>query len=333
MKTKTFIGNLVQRVGVEIVLVLLIVVFALLKPDTFLSSSNAKNILSQITTNTILGVGMTFVILIAGIDLSVGSVMVLSAIAAASIVKLETVPLWLAITLSVLAGMGVGTLCGLANGWVSENWKIPSFIVTMGMLNVARGTAKLVTDARTIYGLPQAVRDFGLRTIVGNVVPFIFVVGLVMVVGGQFVLRRTVFGRILLAIGNNEETVRLSGKNTKLIKTLAFTISGWCAGVAGVIFMARVGSVMPIAGQGAELDAIAAVIIGGTSLFGGKGSFVDTLIGACIIGVLNNGLVLLGLRDFHRQVVTGVVIVVAVIIDTYRARISVDLPRTSWTHG
>lgn len=319
---KTLIGSFVQRVGMGVVLVLMIVAFAILKPGTFLSSSNAKNIFSQITTNTILAVGMTFVILIGGIDLSVGSVMILSAIAAASIVKSEHMALWLVITLSVLAGMGVGTVCGFLNGWVSENWRLPSFIVTMGMLNVARGTAKLVTDARTIYGLPQEVRDFGLGTVVGNVIPSIFVVAIAMVIMGQFVLRRTVFGRMLLAIGNNEETVRLSGKNTKLIKTLAFTICGWCVGVAGVIFMARVGSVMPIAGEGAELDAIAAVIIGGTSLFGGKGSFVDTFIGACIIGILNNGLVLLGLRDFHRQVVTGVVIVLAVVLDTYRVRVA-----------
>ncbi len=200
------------------------IAFAILKPDTFLSASNAKNIFSQITTNTILAVGMTFVILIGGIDLSVGAVMVLSAIAAASVVKSEGLALWLAVTLSVLAGVGVDTVCGFLNGWVSE-------------------------------------------------------------------------------------------------KTLSFTICGLCAGVAGVIFMARVGSVMPIAGEGAELDAIAAVIIGGTSLFGGKGSFIDTFIGACIIGILNNGLVLLGLRDFYRQVVTGVVIVLAVIIDTYRARV------------
>jgi ribose transport system permease protein len=322
MKAKLFIGDLIRKVGMGVVLVLMIVAFAILKPDTFLSASNAKNIFSQITTNTILAVGMTFVILIGGIDLSVGAVMVLSAIAAASTVKSESLSLWLAVTLSVLAGMGVGALSGLLNGWVSENWKLPSFIVTMGMLNVARGTAKLVTDARTIYGLPQEVRDFGLGTVVGDVVPLIFVVALAMVIIGQFVLRWTVFGRMLLAVGNNEETVRLSGKNTKLIKTLAFTICGWCAGVAGVIFMARVGSVMPIAGEGAELDAIAAVIIGGTSLFGGKGSFVDTFIGACIIGILNNGLVLLGLRDFHRQVVTGIVIVLAVILDTYRARVA-----------
>jgi ribose transport system permease protein len=322
MKAKLFIGDLIRKVGMGVVLVLMIVAFAILKPDTFLSASNAKNIFSQITTNTILAVGMTFVILIGGIDLSVGAVMVLSAIAAASTVKSESLSLWLAVTLSVLAGMGVGALSGLLNGWVSENWKLPSFIVTMGMLNVARGTAKLVTDARTIYGLPQEVRDFGLGTVVGDVIPLIFVVALAMVIIGQFVLRWTVFGRMLLAVGNNEETVRLSGKNTKLIKTLAFTICGWCAGVAGVIFMARVGSVMPIAGEGAELDAIAAVIIGGTSLFGGKGSFVDTFIGACIIGILNNGLVLLGLRDFHRQVVTGIVIVLAVILDTYRARVA-----------
>lgn len=320
MKLKTYFGSFMQQAGIGLILVLMVVVFSFIAPH-FASVANLRNIFTQITLNTILAVGMTFVILIGGIDLSVGSVMALCTVVAGTMLVNENIPLPVAIILTILISMGVGTATGFFNGFVSTYWNLPSFIVTLGMLNIARGLALLWTDARTIYNFPEPFVAFGSGTMLWDVVPFIFVVALIMVALGQFILMRTVFGRMLLAIGNNEEAVRLSGKNTAIVKILAFTICGLCVGVAGLIYMARLTISSPILGVGFELDAIAAVIIGGTSLFGGKGSFVGTFIGACIIGVLNNGLILMGVGDFARQVVTGLVIIVAVIIDVYRAKV------------
>ncbi len=321
---KLFIGNFMQRAGIGLILVLLVLVFTFAAPH-FATVTNLRNVFTQITLNTILAVGMTFAILIGGIDLSVGSVMALCTVAAGSMLVNENMPLWLVIILTVLSSMGIGTLAGFFNGFVSTFWGLPSFIVTLGMLNIARGLALLWTDARTIYNFPEPFVNFGSGTIF-EVIPYIFIVALAIVALGAFILRQTVFGRMLLAIGNNEEAVRLSGKNTAIIKVLAFTITGWCVGVAGIIYMARLTISSPILGVGFELNAIAAVIIGGTSLFGGKGSFIGTFIGACIIGVLNNGLILMGVGDFARQVVTGAVIIIAVIIDAYRAKVAVQAP-------
>lgn len=318
MKTNALIKNIIREAGIGVVLLLMVIAFIAIAPN-FATGQNIKNIFTQVTINTILAVGMTFVILIAGIDLSVGSVMALTTVAAGTVLVSENLPVWLAILLAIVAALITGGLCGFLNGLVSELWSLPSFIVTLGMLNIARGVALLWTDARTIYNFPRAFTAFGSGTI-AEIIPYIFLVALMMVLIGEFVLRRTVFGRLLLAIGNNEEAVKLSGKNTRIIKVLAFTITGLCVGVAGIIYMARLTISSPILGVGFELNAIAAVIIGGTSLFGGKGSFVGTFLGACIIAVLNNGLTLMGVEDFMRQTVTGIVIVVAVIIDHYRAK-------------
>ncbi len=319
---RTFIGNFMQQAGIGLILVLIVVIFSIIAPH-FASVTNLRNIFTQITLNTILAVGMTFAILIGGIDLSVGSVMALCTVTAGSMLINENIPLWLAIVLTVMVSMAVGTACGFFNGFVSTYWRLPSFIVTLGMLNIARGLALLWTDARTIYNFPEPFVAFGRGTVF-EVIPYIFIVAIVIVFLGAFILRWTVFGRMLLAIGNNEEAVRLSGKNTAIVKILAFTITGWCVGVAGIMYMARLTIASPILGVAFELNAIAAVIIGGTSLFGGKGSFIGTFIGACIMGVLNNGLILMGVGDFARQVVTGVVIIIAVIIDAYRAKVAVQ---------
>jgi ribose transport system permease protein len=263
---------------------------------------------------------MTFVILVAGIDLSVGSVMALSMMAAGTVLKLEGTAVGWAIVMGILTGLGIAMIIGFLNGWISERWKLPSFIVTLGMLNIARGAALQLTEARTIYEFPKSFTAFGTTSIVNDIVPLIFLVALALVAVSWFVLTKTVFGRLIYAIGNNEEAVRLSGHRPSIYKITAFTICGVTAGLAGLINMSRLTIASPIVGNGAELTAIAAVIIGGTSLFGGKGSVIGTFIGACIIGVLNNGLTIMGVDDFTRQILTGVVIIVAVILDYYRAR-------------
>lgn len=311
--------NVVRDSGIAVALVVLVIFFALTS-DHFLTPANFTNILTQVTINLILAVGVTFVILIGGIDLSVGSVLALCAVVAGTVINLPGLPVFAAVTLATLAAVGVGIVCGLLNGFISAYWKLPSFIVTLGMLNIARGAALQVTDARTIYSFPPAFNAFGSQAIFG--VPLVFIVALAIVAIGWFVLTRTVFGRLIYGIGNNEEAVRLAGHPVFFYKVATFTIAGAVVGIAAIIYMSRLNIASPIIGNGFELNAIAAVIIGGTSLNGGRGSVLGTLLGAIIIGVLANGLILLGLSDFMRQMITGIVIILAVILDKYRERLS-----------
>ena len=262
---------------------------------------------------------MTFVILIGGIDLSVGSVLALTTVVGAKVMTISGLSLGAAIGLAALACMGVGAACGLINGIISERWRIPSFIVTLGMLNIAHGTARVVSNNATITGLPQPFVDFG-NVIIAGIMPTIFLIAMIIVLIGWLILRFTVFGRFIFAIGSNEEAVRLSGHNPRKYKIAAFTISGLTAGLGGMVYLLRLNIGSPIAGSGYELNAIAAVIIGGTSLSGGKGSIIGTLIGACILQVLNTGLQLLGVGDNFKPIVIGSVVVLAVILDTYRER-------------
>jgi ribose transport system permease protein len=236
-------------------------------------------------------------------------------------------PAGVAITLAIVAAIGVGAACGFINGFITVRWVVPSFIVTLGMLNIARGAALQTTNAASVFGFPASFNSFGTATVAG--IPAVFLVALLVIIVGHLVLTRTVFGRMLFAIGTNEESVRLSGHRTSIYKVAAFSISGALAGLAAIIYMTRLHTSSPIIGQGFELNAIAAVIIGGTSLFGGRGSLVGTFLGACLLGVLANGLLLLGVGDFARQMVTGAVIIFAVVLDYYRQKASNRLALTT----
>jgi len=313
------VKSIVNNAGIGLALLLLILFFSVAS-EFFLSPNNITNILTQITINLILAVGMTFVILIGGIDLSVGSVMAFAAVIAGKAITLPGLGTTELILLAILAGLVAGLICGLVNGVISAYWALPSFIITLGMLNIARGAALQVSGAQTIYSFPFAFEEFGSKMVFG--IPFVFLLALALVAIAWFVLNRTVFGRLIYAIGNNEEAVRLAGHPVFWYKVAAFTICGATAGIAAIVYMARLSIASPIAGIGFELNAIAAVIIGGTSLAGGRGSVIGTLLGAFIIGVLANGLILIGLSDFMRQMITGVVIIIAVILDHYRAKLS-----------
>ncbi|MFI6320353.1 ABC transporter permease [Nonomuraea sp. NPDC050556] len=309
--------------GIGVALVLLAAFFVAAAPS-FATEQNLRNIMTQITLNTVLAVGMTFVILVGGIDLSVGSSMALCAVVSGTLMagsgSVGT------LLLGILLSMVVGGIVGFVNGFISERWRVPSFIVTLAMLNIARGAAERYTDAATIYDLPPALNDFGTLTLAG--VPAVFWVAAVLVAVGWFVLSRTVFGRLIYATGNNEEAVRLSGHRTSRVKIAAFVIAGFTVGVAAILYMARLNIASPILGQGYELNAIAAVVIGGASLMGGRGSMIGTFLGACLLGVLTNGLLLMGVSDFERQIITGLVILVAVILDAYRLRLARKLAIT-----
>lgn len=319
MRVQPFLSRVMRDAGIGLVLILMIIFFSL-SADHFTSLNNIKNIFTQITINTILAVGMTYVILIAEIDLSVGAVMALAAVTGAKIMTSENLEPNQSLLLGVLATLAVGMICGLLNGYVTTRWKLPAFIVTLGMLNVARGAALYITEARTIFNLPKTLTDFGSGTMFQGALPYIFIVALVLVVVGQQILNRTVFGRYVFAIGNNEEAVRLSGHNPSPYKIIVFALSGLTAGIAGIVYLARLTVATPNLGTGFELNAIAAVIIGGTSLQGGRGSVFGSLLGATLMGVLTNGLILMGVGDFVRQMVTGLIIVVTVIFDAYRIK-------------
>jgi len=309
MPAKAVFERVLREAGIGIALLLMIAIFSATAPH-FTDESNVKNILTQITINLIMATGMTFVILIGGIDLSVGSVLALCAMVAGLVLKSQWLPVPVAIAAAALTSVVVGMTCGLINGFVSSFWSVPSFIVTLGMLNIARGAALEVTDARTLFEFPNRFNDFGTATLLR--IPAIFLVALALVLLGWAVLTRTVFGRLIYSIGNNEEAVRLSGHNTFIFKVAAFVISGLTVGIGAIIYMARLTIASPILGTGFELNAIAAVIIGGTSLNGGRGSLIGTFLGACLIGVLADGLILIGIGDFVRQMITGGVIILAV---------------------
>jgi ribose transport system permease protein len=320
MNAKKLLNLLLREAGIGLALAALCIFFAIGAPH-FASIENVTNIFTQISINTVIAVGMTFAILLGGIDLSVGSVLAFATIIAGKILTNEGLDIWTAITLAILGAMIVGMSCGFFNGFVSERWKMHPFITTLGMLNIARGAALQITESRTIYNLPPSFNAFGAQTYFG--IPSIFIIAMLAVILGRFILTQTVFGRMIYAIGNNEEAVRLSGHNPSFYKVLSYVFCGAMVGVAAIMYMLRLNIASPILGGGFELKAIAAVVIGGTSMSGGKGSMVGTFLGACIIGVLDNGLLLIGMGDFARQMVTGAIIILAVIIDSYRARIAI----------
>ena len=299
--------------GLTAVLVALILFFGL-QSEYFWSLLTFATLANQIPALTVIAVGMTFVLIVAGIDLSVGSVMALSgAVLGVAIVDMN-ISIWLAATLCLATGL----LCGMCNGLVVTRWGVPSFIVTLGMLEIARGGAYLVTDSQTRY-IGSAVETIGAPLPGLNLSPALFIAVLVVIVG-QIVISRTIFGRHIIAVGANEEAVRLSGISVTGKKIAVFSIAGFLAGLGGLFHVGYLQSADPNAGIGLELSAIAAVVIGGTSLSGGKGSVTNTFLGVLIIAVLQTGLAQIGASEPTKRVITGLVIVAAVILDVYRNR-------------
>ncbi len=274
----------------------------------FLTVSNLLNVLEQTSINAIVAVGMTFVIISGGIDLSVGSVLALSGIVLASALE-AGVPAAAACTLA----LAVGATCGLFTGALITLGRLPPFIATLGMMSVARGAALMAAEGRPISGFGEGFRALAIGRVL--MVPAPVVITVVIYAAAHFVLGRTVFGRATYAIGGNEEAARLSGVQVRFHKTAVYVVAGLMSAAAAVILTARLNSAQPTAGTMYELDAIAATVIGGTSLLGGEGTLVGALIGALIMGVLRNGLNLLNVSSFFQQVVIGAVIIVAVLID------------------
>ncbi|MFA9188266.1 ribose ABC transporter permease [Flavobacterium sp. FBOR7N2.3] len=287
--------------------------------DKFMTSTNLWNVLRQISVNVCISVGMTLVVLMAGIDLSVGSILGLTAAICAGLLKnglvFESLDLFIGFTVlgAILAAMLIGMALGLFNGWVITKFSIPPFVATLAMLTIARGLTMLYTEGIPISNLGPKFEFIGSGWILGIPVPVW--ISLIMVLIVVFLTNKTTFGRYIYAIGGNEKAAFLSGISINKIKLAVYGIAGMMAAVGGILVTSRLNSAQPNAGMSYELDSIAAVVIGGTSLSGGVGTVTGTVIGAIIIGVLNNGLVLLNVSPFWQQVVKGIVILLAVIID------------------
>ncbi|MCF0040551.1 ABC transporter permease [Dyadobacter fanqingshengii] len=287
--------------------------------DKFLSVSNLWNVMRQISVNICISTGMTLIVLTAGIDLSVGSILALCGAITAGLLKngieLPDSNLYIGFTIlgAILAGLLTGSAMGAFSGWTITKFNVPPFVATLAMLTVARGLTMLWTQGFPISGLGDTFLYFGTGWFLGIPVPVW--ISAVVVAVAVFVTNKTRLGRYIYAIGGNESASRLSGIQVDKVKIIVYTIAGALAAVGGIMVTSRLDSAQPNAGISYELDSIAAVVIGGTSLSGGRGSILGTVQGAIIIGVLNNGLVLLNVSPFWQQVVKGLVILIAVIID------------------
>jgi ribose transport system permease protein len=323
-----FRSDAVQRLLALGALVILIAFFALAS-EHFFTWSNAQGIFLATSVVGILAMGVTFVIITAGIDLSVGTVMTFAAVMTGVFITNLGIP-W---PIGILLGILSGTIMGLINGTLVARFGLPPFIATLGMLNIARGLALVISELRPIYFPDQPgfnqffmgsiTEDLGL-SIPGVAEPFdlpnLFFVFVIAAVVVWFILSKTIVGRYIFAIGSNEDATRLSGVRTMRYKASAYVISGTMAGLAGVVLAARLNSAQPSTGFGYELEAIAAAVIGGTSLAGGEGTITGTIIGAFIISVLTNGLRLVGFPQEWQITITGLVVILAVYLDILRRR-------------
>jgi len=307
---KVDVKRVLKNYGILFAFVLVCAVLAWLSP-VFLRWANVLNVIRQSSIYGIMAVGMTFVILTGGIDLSVGSILAFSGALAAGMLKADVALPWV-----ILGAVAVGAVLGLANGVIITVGRITPFVTTLGMMSIARSLTLIYCNGYPISGFGPEFRFIGGGDFLG--IPFPIVVFLVTVVLATVILSETRLGRYTFAIGGNEETVRLSGIRTNVYKTIVYVISGMTAAMSAVILTSRLNSAEPVAGFGYELDVIAAVVIGGTSLSGGRGSVWGTLVGALLIAVINNGMVLLGISPYFQQLVKGLIILGAVLLDRLR---------------
>lgn len=306
--SRQYVGKYMTKYGIYAAFLLLFVILSVTS-DSFLTVSNLLNILRQVSINGIIAIGMTFVIIRGGIDLSVGSILAFSAVVASSLAHPDTYPL----IVPLAVGLFVGLLLGTVNGFVISRWNVAPFIVTLGMMTAARGMTLVYTDGRPIINLSDAYNAIGGGYVAGIPIPIIIFIVILLI--GIFLLHMTKFGRHVYAAGGNERAARLSGVKTNRVQIAVYAISGLAAGLSGILLSSRVMTGSPVLGTGYELDAIAAVVIGGTSLSGGRGNMIGTLVGVLIIGTMNNGLDLLNVSSYYQQIVKGAIIVLAVLLD------------------
>ena len=314
-----------KLVKFQSVIALLVMCIALsFLSDRFLSADNGWNVMRQISVNMVISVGMTLVILTGGIDLSVGSILALSGAITAYLLKAGTafisLDLYIGFTLlgALVGGTLVGTFLGWFNGFTITRFKVPPFVATLAMLTIARGLTMLLTGGFPITGFSSEMAFVGTGWFLG--IPMPVWISAVIVLAAVVLTDKTRLGRHIYAIGGNEKAAELSGLKINKIKLIVYSIAGSLAAIGGIIVTSRLDSAQPNAGIGFELDSIAAVVIGGTSLSGGKGTVMGTVQGALIIGILNNGLVLLNVSPFWQQVIKGMVILLAVVIEKFNSK-------------
>lgn len=283
----------------------------------FATGGNLMNILIQVSINALIACGMTFVILSDGIDLSVGSVAAIAGVAGASLIKqMPDAGIAACIAVILVTAVVVGTICGSINGFCIAKLNVPPFIATLAMMNAARGLAYVFTDAKPVFGLPDSFGWVGLRSI--GVIP-VSIVLMVIVIGLSYlVLSKTCFGRYIYAVGSNKEVAKLTGINVTMTRFSVYVISGILAALAGLVLASKLQNGQATAATGYELNAIAAVAMGGTSMSGGRGGIPQTVVGLFVIGIINNALSLLGVSSYWQTVAMGAIILVAVIIDQFR---------------
>lgn len=281
----------------------------------FMSWGNWADILRQTSINGILAIGMTFVVLTAGIDLSVGAILAFAGMVSAWLVAGDST---YGLTMSLLVGLGVGALLGAVNGLLVARLSVPPFVASLGMLSAARGLTYIYNDGMPVSDLPDDFLAIGAGHVWQVPVPILIFVAVIAI--SWFVLRYTIYGRYIYAVGGNSKSAKTSGISTRKVLFAVYVVSGFLAALAGILLAARTTAALPQAGVSYELDAIAAVVIGGTSLSGGTGSLGGTVVGALLIGVINNGLNLLGVSSYYQQVIKGVIIVGAVLLDVSRKK-------------
>ncbi len=314
-------SDAIQRVLAFAALIVLFIVFSLASPN-FLQFDNMVGILLATAVNGVLALGVTFIIITGGIDLSVGTVMTLAAVMTGVFVTVWRLP----VPVGVLAGVATGGVMGLANGVIIARMKVPPFIATLGMLYVAKGLALVISGLKPIYFNDTPLfNSVAMGSALGAIIPGFAIPNVVLIlfaaaVVASLILTKTVLGRYAFALGSNEEATRLSGVNVNFWKIAIYTLGGVFSGVAGVMIAARLNSAQPALGQGYELDAIAAAVIGGTSLSGGEGSMLGTIIGAFIISTLTNGLRIMSVPQEWQTIITGAIVILAVYLDILRRR-------------
>ncbi|GAB3492467.1 sugar ABC transporter permease [Spirosoma knui] len=299
----------IGKAGIFVAFLVVCVALSLITPR-FLTVSNLMIIVTQVSINALLAFGVTFVIITGGIDLSLGSMVAVTGVVAALFAKSDAYP----VIVPILIGLLSGVLFGAFNGFVITRSKVPPFIVTLGTMTIGRGLALILSKGRPISNLSDSFNFIGGGQVLGVPMPIIILIGMFLVC--YVILNKTVLGRYMYAVGGNEQAAKASGIQLGKVKLAVYTMSGLLAALAGIVLTSRITTGQPNAGAGFELDAIAAAIIGGTSTSGGTGTMTGTLIGALLIGVISNGLDLLNVSSYYQQVVMGVIIIGAVVLDS-----------------
>lgn len=303
-KKSIFKNNLIALL---IIIVAMVIILSFVT-DFFFSIDNLSAVMTQMALTGILAVGMTFCIITEGVDLSVGNVLSLVGIVLAICLR-AGIPVFISIIIAILTGC----LCGFIVGILVAKGNLPAFIATLGMMNIAQGVSLVISNGSSIYGYTSALVGVGSGKIAFIPITWLFMLGCFVL--GWFVLQHTKLGRYVYMVGGNQEASRLSGVNVAMVKTVVFTISGLCAGIAGVLMTGRLNSADPNAGNNMQMDAIAAAIIGGTSMSGGEGKVMGTFLGAIIMAIVKNGMIQLGLSSYPQQIVVGAIIILVVLLD------------------